>query len=67
MNMTNSDDPANIPVPSDDEGLHCIGLESIDTESALFIEDDMKNLAWRIEININDDDINSLETRDRSS
>ena len=29
-----------------------------------FIEDDMKNLAWRIEININDDDINSwrLET-----
>ena len=51
--------PIEVPVPSDDEGLHCIGLESVDEEPILFIEDDMKHLAWRIEINIDDEDIKS--------
>ena len=51
--------PVEVPIPSYDEGLHCIGLESIDEETAFFIEEDMKDLAWRIEINIGDEDITS--------
>ena len=53
--------PVDVPIPSDDEGLHCIGLESVDEEPVLFIEDDMKHLAWRIEINIGEEDIKSWE------
>ena len=50
-------DAANIPVPSDDEGLLCIGLESIDDSPTMFVEDDLRNMAWRIEVNITDQEI----------
>ncbi len=47
-----------VPVPeSSDEELLCQGFISQDIDPICFVQEDMTNVAWRIEINIGTDDI----------